>query len=572
MTIYGLFIGIDHYQDPRVPTLRYSVNDARTLQQMFANSIVCRTSLLIDTLATARRIRQSVVNIANEAKEEDSVILYFAGHGAMEEIEEKGGKMDSNTYLVPFDADRDDLESTALSMDIDIARFFRRLKARNVILFVDSCYSGEAGGRTFPVKGVTYRREPSLLLESLNLITGKGRLIVTAAKSNELAHEDAAVQHGIFTHFLIEALKGACERSSEAHVTFSEIFRHIEQKVSQWAHKTVGRSQHPFYRGEVEEEVKLPVLAGLGYKTLLDFPYAFTPLVVVVGDKRESTPKTAGDLFAYSASPADLSKILNLNLPRDTEIVSDKVFVNSEKEYLLRRFGKQNLLVIGSPASNLLARRINSTAIFRFAIENRTMRYVDSIHERIQEIKNQPAKLQEFASDTSNRESLSHWMNHLRKAGFLDPTKRFATTGFVTPEDRDYGVITLCRNPYTLDGEAKTVSILVAGVHLPGTLQAMSLLSKPSEAFKSHPLGGIIAVNLLSPEWGDRVMQALPEWSTESYDNPAALIAHFLNLKSRSEEIPLEMTDEVVDDCIEFIKELSVLKADAVNSNTYLSE
>ena len=49
-------------------------------------------------------------------------------------------------YLIPMDADPDDLFSTALAMD-DIHTIFARIESERVVVFLDTCYSGAAGGR-----------------------------------------------------------------------------------------------------------------------------------------------------------------------------------------------------------------------------------------------------------------------------------------------------------------------------------------------------------------------------------------------------------------------------------------
>src|SRR5207248_2874276 len=71
-------------------------------------------------------------------------------------------------------------------------------------------------------------------------------------------------------------------------------------------------------------------------RSLKYFPEAFLPLTVICGDRREPTPKTRGDLFAYSVSITDLTFIPQLGLPRDTRIRTDKLCVLLSQESLKR--------------------------------------------------------------------------------------------------------------------------------------------------------------------------------------------------------------------------------------------
>jgi hypothetical protein len=75
------------------------------------------------------------------------------------------------------------------------------------------------------------------------------------------------------------------------------------------------------------------------YKTLLDFPHAFLPLTVVIGQRR----KYGDDLIAGSESIEVLRWFLELSLPRDTELITDDMFVSENTESLQKRFGERNL-------------------------------------------------------------------------------------------------------------------------------------------------------------------------------------------------------------------------------------
>jgi len=102
--------------------------------------------------------------------------------------------------------------------------------------------------------------------------------------------------------------------------------------------------------------------------TLGNFPRGFEPLTVVVGDRREQPLVSRGDLLVGSASPEDLKHILSLGL-RDSQSVirTDKLITNTANQNDLHRvFGDSNLLVVGSPFVNLMARIVNGVSFFPF--------------------------------------------------------------------------------------------------------------------------------------------------------------------------------------------------------------
>ena len=118
-------------------------------------------------------------------------------------------------------------------------------------------------------------------------------------------------------------------------------------------------------------------------------------MAVVTGDKREDRESkiSVGDLGVYAATPGDTRWIMNLDLRPDVIKHVDKTFVLLSETELIRQFAEVNLLVVGSPASNHLARIINSSAVFRF-------NYRPDVQNDINEI---IAKAAEFSKRNSLR-------------------------------------------------------------------------------------------------------------------------------------------------------------------------
>ena len=70
---------------------------------------------------------------------------------------------------------------------------------------------------------------------------------------------------------------------------------------------------------------------------------------------------------------------MSLGLSQEVEHVIDKDFVLLDEPQLIERFAHKNLLVIGSPSVNHLARRINRSSIFRFNINHEVDEGLESI-------------------------------------------------------------------------------------------------------------------------------------------------------------------------------------------------
>jgi len=151
-------------------------------------------------------------------------------------------------YLIPSDADPDDLYSTALPMD-ELQTVFGRIESERVVAFLDACYSGAAGGRTFAARKTRATSVDDLFLERLT--RSRGRAIITASRPAEVSIELPELGHGIFTYYLVEGLKGAADGNRDGIVTLQELYEYLEQQVTDKS-RSVGGNQHPVMKGEME--------------------------------------------------------------------------------------------------------------------------------------------------------------------------------------------------------------------------------------------------------------------------------------------------------------------------------
>ncbi|MGH2361573.1 MAG: caspase family protein [bacterium] len=230
---WAVVIGIDQYQDPSILTLKYAGNDAEAIFKLLTTKAGVKpvnARLLLNQQATQRAIREVLGDfLYRKALKEDEVIIYYAGHGTTES--DAGAEGGLAKYLVPWDADPQRLFSTAIPMD-EIDRVFGRLPARKVLLIQDTCFSGGAGGRTFLAKGMRVRAT-GLTDRFLHELSQKeGRMILTASDVNQVSIEDPAVGHGIFTHYLMQALEsGAADLDRDGAITVREVHLYLQRKV-----------------------------------------------------------------------------------------------------------------------------------------------------------------------------------------------------------------------------------------------------------------------------------------------------------------------------------------------------
>jgi hypothetical protein len=257
---WAVVIGVGRYESAVIPRLRYTVSDAEAIYQTLIGPAGFKKDnvlLLTDTSErkpTLRNIKWALGTfLGRSAQKDDTVMIFFAGHGAPE-VDTRGLERDGLAkYLIPSDADPDDLYSTALPMD-ELQTIFGRIEAERVVAFLDACYSGAAGGRTFASKKTRAGLVDDLFLERLT--RSKGRAIVTASRPSEVSIELPELGHGIFTYYLVNGLKGGGDLNRDGIVSLQELYEYVEQQVTMKS-RAVGGSQHPVMKGELEGALPL---------------------------------------------------------------------------------------------------------------------------------------------------------------------------------------------------------------------------------------------------------------------------------------------------------------------------
>jgi len=259
-TQWAVVIGVGGYENATVPKLRYPVADADAVYQTLVTSGgFKKENILLLTDKTERRPTLRNIKwalgtfLARSAHKDDLVVIYFAGHGASE-VDQRGIERDGlSKYLVPIDADPDDLYSSALPMD-EMQNVLSRIEAERVTVFLDACYSGAAGGRTFASTKTRTVNVDDIFLERLT--RSKGRAIVTASRPSELSIELPDLGHGVFTYYLVRGLQGAADLNRDGIVSLQELYEYLAQEVSRKS-RSVGGNQHPMLKGELEGALPL---------------------------------------------------------------------------------------------------------------------------------------------------------------------------------------------------------------------------------------------------------------------------------------------------------------------------
>ena len=232
-TAYIIAVGINEYANPQY-NLKYAVADA----QSFSDEVRLRQTQvggferievvpLINENATKANILSALRRLSGateppslsepprlkagsptstsfadlkRAEPEDTVIIYFAGHGTAQA---------QRFYLIPHDlgyaGDRTKLNEPGLRdilahsiSDEELEQAVEGLDAGHLLLVIDACNSGQA------LEAAEKRRGPMNSKGLAQLAYEKGMYILTAAQSYQAALETAQLGHGLLTYALVE--------------------------------------------------------------------------------------------------------------------------------------------------------------------------------------------------------------------------------------------------------------------------------------------------------------------------------------------------------------------------------
>ena len=166
----ALLIGNNEYESDNWPNLKTAVKDVEEI----GNVLIARYSFKPEHVriiknGTRREMLRGFIDLAADAGPNDSVLIYYAGHGEFDK-NERG-------WWVPVDG----MDSTDYISNEDVLARLRTIKAKHKLLISDSCFSGNLLTRgakaefdlNAPVSG--YYREKNRLISAQGLSSGGQR-------------------------------------------------------------------------------------------------------------------------------------------------------------------------------------------------------------------------------------------------------------------------------------------------------------------------------------------------------------------------------------------------------------
>lgn len=188
---------------------------------------------LYNESATSGQIKAKIALIKELSEKDGNLYIYFAGHGVP-------GK-DGNTYILPTDMSADNIY---LERNLQLDNIYRKLSksdAKNVFIFMDTCFSGKDSSGNLLYKGVA----PVLKTKKMSIPNDK-LVVFTAGKSTDFANDVQSKKQRMFSYYLIKELNNGTK-------DLSEVYLNVRLKVKRKSlMKGIGYKQIPQLYGNRE--------------------------------------------------------------------------------------------------------------------------------------------------------------------------------------------------------------------------------------------------------------------------------------------------------------------------------
>lgn len=214
---YAVVIGINQYRNlPPDRQLHNAVKDAQGMAEVLQRNFrFDKIVTLCDREATKDRILELLTEeLPRTMGAEDSLFIFWAGHGNQEETAE--GDIG---YLIPYDGTPDKIRTNITMTEIRDT-ISKKVPAKHVFYTFDACYSGLLTTRSVDAKS---RRDLAYIK---SITKERVRQVLTAGSKGEEVLDGGPKGHSVFTGRLIEALEAAGD-----FITANEIQAILKEKV-----------------------------------------------------------------------------------------------------------------------------------------------------------------------------------------------------------------------------------------------------------------------------------------------------------------------------------------------------
>ena len=232
VSLYVFAAGINKYKNPAL-NLNYAEPDARGIIDFFkqrGKGLFKKIEIvdIYNEQATKQGITSKLKQLQN-TQPQDAVLIYLAGHG-----ESLGDKWYFIPHEITYPEREEDVKTKGISSE-ELSGLMKDIKAQKILMLIDACKSGAV---MIAFRGFEDRKALSQLSRST------GVHIIAASTKDQFAAEVKELGHGVFTHTLLEGLKGKASSRGKT-VTVRKLMGYVEEQLPDITKKYKQEAQYP---------------------------------------------------------------------------------------------------------------------------------------------------------------------------------------------------------------------------------------------------------------------------------------------------------------------------------------
>ncbi len=216
---YALIIGNNDYRN--LSTLATAVNDAQETDRLLREKYNFSTKLLLN--ADRYAIMSALNELRKTLKESDNLLIYYAGHGRLDETSERG-------YWLPVDADPDN--NANWISNTDITNILSSLAAKHVLVVADSCYSGTLSQT--PLARMETDIADDVRAEWIKIMNETRARITLTSGGLEPVLDGGGGAHSVFAKAFLTALRDN-DRILEGYSLYYQVLDNMQQSSTRVA-------------------------------------------------------------------------------------------------------------------------------------------------------------------------------------------------------------------------------------------------------------------------------------------------------------------------------------------------
>lgn len=252
INLFAVVMGTSDYNGTQLD-LRYAAKDAEqfgfalseTSTKLFGKEhvhIELMTTGTKEKWPTKSNIKKAFVNFSKQAKPNDILIVYLAGHGL------NYGSEESDFYYLTAEAQSGNLQDPVVRGEVAISsheftEYIKMVPALKQIMILDACHSGKFAEDMLAKREVKSAGE----IRALERMKDRtGMYILSGSAADAVSYEASSFGQGLLTYSLLMGIKGAALRDKQ-YLDVMGLFQYSVDVVPQLA-QNIGGIQKPELR------------------------------------------------------------------------------------------------------------------------------------------------------------------------------------------------------------------------------------------------------------------------------------------------------------------------------------